>query len=67
MSEPAVAPSFRGQFPVLERYAYLNAGTEGPVPQAAEVVPLDNASHAAALGLADHVHGFDLGKHFAHR
>ena len=36
MSEPAVAPSFRGQFPVLERYAYLNAGTEGPVPQAAE-------------------------------
>lgn len=36
MSEPAVAPSFREQFPVLERYAYLNAGTEGPVPQAAE-------------------------------
>ena len=31
-----VAPSFREQFPVLERYAYLNAGTEGPVPQAAE-------------------------------
>src|SRR5579863_1170787 len=36
MSEPAVAPSFREQFPVLERFAYLNAGTEGPVPQAAE-------------------------------
>lgn len=36
MSEPAVAPSFREQFPVLERYAYLNAGTEGPVPQAVE-------------------------------
>ena len=36
MSEPAAAPSFREQFPVLERYAYLNAGTEGPVPQAAE-------------------------------
>lgn len=36
MSEPAVAPSFREQFPVLERHAYLNAGTEGPVPQAAE-------------------------------
>ena len=28
---------FRAQFPVLERVAYLNAGTEGPVPwQAAE-------------------------------
>jgi len=30
------APSFREQFPVLERWAYLNAGTAGPVPQAAE-------------------------------
>jgi L-cysteine/cystine lyase len=36
MSEPAIAPSFRQQFPVLERFAYLNAGTEGPVPQAVE-------------------------------
>jgi L-cysteine/cystine lyase len=26
---------FRAQFPVLERLAYLNAGTEGPVPSAA--------------------------------
>lgn len=26
---------FRAQFPVLERAAYLNAGTEGPVPRAA--------------------------------
>jgi L-cysteine/cystine lyase len=25
----------RGQFPVLERYAYLNAGTNGPLPRAA--------------------------------
>jgi L-cysteine/cystine lyase len=25
----------RAQFPVLERYAYLNAGSSGPVPQAA--------------------------------
>jgi selenocysteine lyase/cysteine desulfurase len=25
----------RGQFPVLERYAYLNAGTNGPFPRAA--------------------------------
>lgn len=36
MSEPAIAPSFREEFPVLERFAYMNAGTEGPVPQAAE-------------------------------
>lgn len=36
MSEPATAPSFREEFPVLERFAYMNAGTEGPVPQAAE-------------------------------
>jgi L-cysteine/cystine lyase len=36
MSEPVIAPSFREEFPVLERFAYLNAGTEGPVPQAAE-------------------------------
>jgi L-cysteine/cystine lyase len=27
------APTFREQFPVLERCSYLNAGTEGPVPQ----------------------------------
>ena len=27
--------SFRSQFPVLERLVYLNAGTEGPVPQRA--------------------------------
>ncbi|MDE3133598.1 MAG: aminotransferase class V-fold PLP-dependent enzyme [Acidobacteriota bacterium] len=31
-----MAPTFREEFPVLERLAYLNAGTEGPVPQAAE-------------------------------
>jgi selenocysteine lyase/cysteine desulfurase len=27
--------AFRAQFPVLERYRYLNAGTEGPVPKVA--------------------------------
>jgi len=32
MTDPA---AFRRQFPVLERCAYLNAGTEGPVPGAA--------------------------------
>jgi selenocysteine lyase/cysteine desulfurase len=36
MTDPA---QFRAQFPVFERTAYLNAGTEGPVPrQAAEAV-----------------------------
>lgn len=33
------AAEFRAQFPVLERLSYLNAGTEGPMPQrAAEAV-----------------------------
>lgn len=32
MTDPEV---FRAQFPVLARVAYLNAGTEGPVPRAA--------------------------------
>src|SRR5205823_1495246 len=36
------------------------------VPQAAEVVPLDDAGHAAALGPADHVHGLDLAEHVGH-
>jgi L-cysteine/cystine lyase len=29
------AAAFRAQFPVLDRVAYLNAGTEGPLPRAA--------------------------------
>ncbi len=32
MTDPA---AFRAQFPILQRTAYLNAGTEGPVPEAA--------------------------------
>jgi L-cysteine/cystine lyase len=32
------AETFRAQFPVLERLAYLNAGTEGPLPRAAAEV-----------------------------
>ena len=32
---PAEPDVFRAQFPVLDRLAYLNAGTEGPVPRAA--------------------------------
>ena len=33
------ADDFRAEFPVLEQFSYLNAGTEGPVPRrAAEAV-----------------------------
>jgi L-cysteine/cystine lyase len=32
---PTDPEAFRAQFPVLDRLAYLNAGTEGPVPRAA--------------------------------
>jgi L-cysteine/cystine lyase len=33
---PAMDPSqFRAEFPVLDRFAYLNAGTDGPVPRRA--------------------------------
>ena len=38
MSSLCDATSFRAQFPVLERLAYLNAGTEGPLPRAAAEV-----------------------------
>ena len=38
------APALRAQFPVLERVAYLNAGTDGPLPA--------NATRAAAEELA---------------
>ncbi len=35
MSSGPDPAAFRAQFPVLDRIGYLNAGTEGPVPQAA--------------------------------
>lgn len=36
LSSPAVdAAALRARFPILERVAYLNAGTDGPVPEAA--------------------------------
>ena len=39
MTSPPDPASFRAQFPVFERLAYLNAGTEGPLPlRAAETV-----------------------------
>jgi selenocysteine lyase/cysteine desulfurase len=42
MTEPVIkatdAATFRAQFPVFQRLAYLNSGTEGPLPQAAAQV-----------------------------
>lgn len=32
LTVPPDASAFRAQFPVLDRVAYLNAGTEGPIP-----------------------------------
>jgi selenocysteine lyase/cysteine desulfurase len=41
--------AFRDEFPVLERIAYLNAGTDGPIPRAA----VDQAQQELAAELAD--------------
>jgi len=54
------APAFRAQFPVLESCSYLNAGTEGPVPQAAadavhERVDRDTAGGRAGRRYFDEV------------
>jgi L-cysteine/cystine lyase len=51
---------FRAQFPVLERHAYLNAGTEGPVPRAAvdavrERVELDASEGRSGRGYFERV------------
>lgn len=42
--------SFRSQFPVLEHCSYLNAGTEGPVPRAAEQAVHERIEHDTAHG-----------------
>jgi L-cysteine/cystine lyase len=47
--------ALRSEFPVLERSAYLNAGTDGPVPRAAQ--------EASAREIADEV---EAGRGFAH-
>jgi L-cysteine/cystine lyase len=49
MSDPA---AFRAQFPVLDRRAYLNAGTEGPVPAAAVAAVKARVDADAADGRA---------------
>src|SRR3712207_4213094 len=35
------AAAFRAEFPVLDRLAYLNAGTDGPLPRAAGAAAAD--------------------------
>lgn len=49
MTDPA---RFRDQFPVFESTAYLNAGTEGPVPQAAVAAVRERVERDAASGRA---------------
>jgi selenocysteine lyase/cysteine desulfurase len=42
--------SFRDNFPVLERTAYLNAGTDGPIPAAAAALAREEILAEAAQG-----------------
>ena len=44
--------AFRDEFPVLERVAYLNAGTDGPIPRAA-VELVQRGARGRARGRAD--------------
>lgn len=44
------AQAFRDQFPVFERYAYLNAGTDGPLPHAAARAGARELERAAERG-----------------
>jgi L-cysteine/cystine lyase len=57
--------ALRAQFPVLERVAYLNAGTCGPVPRAASAASADIASTAAENGRT--LPYFEQGKELAVR
>ena len=44
------APALRAQFPVLDRLAYLNAGTDGPLPAAAVRAAAEELERAAQTG-----------------
>jgi len=51
LSSARVTPEeLRAAFPVFARFAYLNAGTCGPVPEAAVAAARDTAEHAAREG-----------------
>jgi L-cysteine/cystine lyase len=45
-----ILPGLRAEFPVLERLAYLNAGTDGPLPSAAVRASARELSREAADG-----------------
>jgi L-cysteine/cystine lyase len=51
--------TLRGEFPVLEHLAYLNAGTDGPLPATAAKAGVDELLGEAHRGRA--------GEHFEHR
>ena len=51
--------ALRDEFPVLERIAYLNAGTDGPLPRAAQELAREE--------LADEVSAGRLWPHFERR
>jgi L-cysteine/cystine lyase len=44
------AAALRAEFPVFERFAYLNAGSAGPLPAAAVAAAVEVAQSAAAYG-----------------
>jgi selenocysteine lyase/cysteine desulfurase len=48
------APALRAQFPVLEQLAYLNAGTDGPLPAAAAEAGARELRRAAEEGRSHH-------------
>jgi L-cysteine/cystine lyase len=53
------AAAFRSEFPVVERIAYLNAGTDGPIPRI--------AAKAAAAALAEEAADGRVHAHFERR
>ena len=72
-SIPSVSAALRSEFPVLERVAYLNTGSVGPVPRrAAEAALVDlraqleegragKAQFERLLGLGDELRAGPLG------
>src|SRR3954464_8470047 len=54
LASPGV--SLRAEFPVLDRIAYLNAGTDGPVPQRAAAAAAASIAAQAEVGRAGKGH-----------
>jgi L-cysteine/cystine lyase len=52
--------AFRHQFPVLKNVAYLNAGTEGPIPQAAADAVQDRVQRDLEHGRVGHAYFDDV-------